>query len=82
MVGSLPAPELSGANFSPGSARLSLGLPTFWRLDWQRAGDETDLQKRRAVPTGVSKAKQDSLLFKRNESYRTGEDKAARNERP
>lgn len=43
VVGSLPAPELCGANFSPGSARLSLELPTFWRLDWQRAGDETDL---------------------------------------
>lgn len=38
VVGSLPAPELCGADFSPGSARLSLELPTFWRLDWLAEG--------------------------------------------
>lgn len=35
-------------------------------------------QRRRAAPTGVSKAKQDSLPFKRNESYRTGEGQSSK----
>lgn len=79
VVGSLPAPGLSEQT-PPLPLPGCLEPPTFWRLDWQRAGDEADLAKRRAVPTGVSKAKQDSLPFQRTESQRAGEGKAARNE--
>ena len=81
----LPQVFLEQTSSSPGSARLTVLSHQPFRGYISRGLEINRLGRRGGtVPTGVSKAKQDSLPFKRNESHRGPvKDKAARNrERP